>query len=164
MLDQAGIYNLFPLSTGMRVVLDEEGNRISSKESYQLSNYAAICIHGCPDCLSLGIKSKSGQFSEKYSISKYILDLLFRYNTAEIRLEENTSDIQIKETLEKHNMIILSKKIDEKNKNYEDLENKIDGLIGQKFENKLLKLAGNWVDCPISNSPHIELSYLLCLI
>lgn len=159
-IKQRGIQNIFPLGIGLRSVDD---TLEFQRESEKLREFASICIHGCPDCISLGNKSKPNQFVEKYSISKYLLDMLFSYRTSEIRLASNTPKEKITEILQKYNIIIITKKLYKPEDNYDDLEKLISDLIGKQINGRFVKLSGKWFDCKIALQPYVEVAYMIGL-
>ena len=71
---------------------------------------------------------------------------------------------QIENTLRKYNMVILTRTLADPNQTADDLETLVTSLIGKELDNKLYKISGKWIDCPISNSPSVEVSYLISLI
>jgi len=161
-IKQAGIQNIFPLGIGLRPIEDDIIE--FQRESEKMREVASICIHGCPDCIALGNKSKPNQSVERYSISKYLLDILFKYNTNEIRLYSDAKLEDIEKVLQKSKVVILSKKINDSKCDYEDLEKRISDLIGKRIDSKFIKLSGKWFDCPITNPTHIEISYMMGLV
>lgn len=158
------IFNLFATFTGLRDVLGQDGTELGQLDSYRLKNATDVCIHGCPDCISIGSETKTHTLSERFSISKYLLDLLFRFHTSEIRITDNFDMDQIENTLRKYNMVILTRTLADPNQTADDLETLVTSLIGKELDNKLYKISGKWIDCPISNSPSVEVSYLISLI
>lgn len=159
LLRNAGIQNIFPHSIGLRQIDDEQPLR----ETEKIREMASICIHGCPDCISLGSKAKPDQFSEKYSISKYLLDLFFRYNFNNLLLESRASIDMIKQKLSEFKTAILVKKIMSV-EDYDDFDKIISDLIGKEIKNEFIKLSGKWYDCHISNKPFIEIFCILGLV
>jgi hypothetical protein len=50
----------------------------------RIKEIANVCIHGCPDCISIGNKCSVGGYKEKYQISKSLLDEYFMFLTTTI--------------------------------------------------------------------------------
>lgn len=158
-----GIHNLFPLGIGLRRNEDDDDD-IPYTTYEKRRELAGICIHGCPDCILLGNKSKPNQYVEKYSVSKYLLDILFRASVNDARLNYDSEYAKIEKTLRDNEIVILSKKIHNSKDNYDDLDSVISNLIGKKINGKFIKSSGFWIDCPISNPAYVEISYLLALV
>jgi len=154
---QTGFRNIFPLGIGLRQLDDDEPLRTTEKTR----ELASICIHGCPDCISLGSKAKPDQFFEKYSISKYILDLYVKYNSEDLVVDLELIE-KVPKILEKSGSAIIAKKIN-KVSDYDELDGKISDLIGKKVGEKYIKLSGKWYDCQLSESPSIEVFCMLGL-
>ena len=163
-ISNSTIFNLFATSIGFGGTLNQAGEELDITDSYRLKNAADICIHGCPDCISIGYHTKTHWLSEKYSISKYLLDLLFRFHTNEIRITDDLDMNLIENTLRNHNMVILTRTLANANQTANDLETFVTSLIGRELDDKLYKISGKWIDCPISDSPSVEVSYLISLI
>ena len=149
-INDAGIFNIVPLSIGLRQLDENQPIR----ETEKTREMASICIHGCPDCIALGSRAKPDQFSERYSISKYILDLFFKFKSSHLILDSKSSFEEIQDRIEKNGFAILCKEIIEV-KDYDDLDNDISNLIGKEIKENIVKVAGKWYDCPISNNPHL---------
>ena len=152
------------MTIGLGSIVDQGGIELDQSESYRLKNATDVCIHGCTDCISIGNKTKTQPISERFSISKYLLDLLFRFHTDEIRITDNFDRAEIEKTLRSHNMVILTRTLANANQTANDLETFVTSLIGRELDDKLYKISGKWIDCPISDSPSVEVSYLISLI
>jgi hypothetical protein len=150
-IKNSGIINTFPLSIGLRQLNEDEPIR----ETEKMREMASICIHGCPDCISLGSRAKPDQFAERYSISKYMLDLFFRFKSSHLIHDSNSSFNEIRKTIENYGLAILHKKIS-KSSDYDDFDNDVSRLIGKSINEQYVKLAGKWYDCQISRTPNLE--------
>ena len=151
---------MFPYTIGKRALPNE------TVENKTIQEIANICIHGCFECGLLqgnysGIK---GPKLEKFYVSKYLLDMYFKFHTERIRKRFDTSDSDIIDFLDKDpsHMIILSQKSANPN-DFNELIAKMNLLLGETEGNRLVKFSGVWFDCPIS-SPEIEMSILLAMI
>ncbi len=159
----SGIQNMFPHSIGKRGLI--QNGITNTTESKKIQEIANICIHGCFECGLLkgnysGIK---GPKLEKFYVSKYLLDKYFKFVTQKIRIDIDTNTSEIEKIFKEHKMVIISQKIGNANDIYQVMS-KMNSLIGEEFDEKLVKFSGLWFDCPISNSPEVELSILLSVI
>jgi hypothetical protein len=160
-----GIQNMFPNSIGKRSLIQPNGTA-STTESKKIQEISNICIHGCFECglLQGNYSGINGPKLERFYVSKYLIDLYFRFISQNIRVDVNTNMNEIEQILKQNNMIIISQQIDENVHDFSLLMKKIQSIIGEKFDGKLIKFSGLWFDCPISNPFHIEVSILLGLI
>ena len=139
-VSRAGIENMYPLSVGKR----------DSRDTHQkIQQIASICIHGCFDCLLLNESFGHIRSSEKFFVSKYLVDLYFKFLTNKLRIDSSSPLTDIETILKKEKMVLLVKKIDNANNTFQELFLKTDQLLGKKIDNKLVKLCGFWFDCPI---------------
>jgi len=160
----SGIQNMFPQSIGKRALILQDGTE-ETTESKKIQEIANICVHGCFECgllqgNYLGIK---GPKLERFYVSKYLLDKYFKFVTQKIRVRFDANDSDIEEILKKYQMIIISQKNGNSN-DFTQLMTKMNTLIGEEYERKLVKFSGLWFDCPISNTPEIEMSVLLGML
>jgi hypothetical protein len=163
-IQATGIFNLFATFTGLNQLFGQGGEELDISDSYRYKNATDVCIHGCPDCISIGNKTKTEEVSERFSISKYLLDLLFRFHTDEIRITDNFDRAEIEKTLRKYNMVILTRTLANANQTADELETLIASFFGRTLDDKLYKTSGKWIDCSLSNTPIVEVSYLISLI
>ena len=70
-----GVMAIFPLSIGYHSV----DYSTSHQEGDRFKEIATICIHGCPECISIGRKCQHSSFHERYNISKFAMDELLNY-------------------------------------------------------------------------------------
>lgn len=162
-IKNSGIQNMFPHSIGKRALI--QNGVVNITESKKIQEIANICIHGCFECGLLqgnysGIK---GPKLERFYVSKYLVDKYFKFVTQKIRVNVDANVSDIEKIFEEHQMIIISQK-SQNGDNFNQLMIKMNLLIGEEYNKKLLKFSGLWFDCPISNSPEVEMSVLLSVI
>ena len=158
-IENLGIQNMFPLSIGKRSLPTE------TNENKIIQEAANICVHGCFECaLLLGNYSGiGGPKLERYNTSKNLIDLYFRFQTDKIRIDYDQSVNEIIAFLKKNNMVIISKRGSQQN-GFDDLIAKMNLLIGEEEDNKLVKFSGLWFDCPILDSAEVEMTILLAMV
>ena len=61
-------------------------------------------------------------------------------------------------------MVILTKTLSSSTQTADELETLVASFFGRTLDNKLYKTSGKWIDCSLSNSPIVEVSYLISLI
>ena len=156
------IQNMVPISIGKRHLENPDG--INSGENKKLQEISHICVHGCPECILLNSYSgPSIPKLERFHISKYLVDLYFKFVTKKIRISLNENISNIENIVKQFGMVIISHKVNTK----QDLDSsikKLNSLIGEKVDGKLIKFSGIWFDCPISDDSKIEISILLSVI
>ncbi len=164
-IKNSGIFNMFAHSIGKRSLLQPDGTE-STVESKKIQEIANICIHGCFECglLQGNYSGINGPKLERFYVSKYLIDLYFRFITQNIRVQFDTNMTEIEQILKENQMIILSQEINENVHDFSKLLTKTQSIIGEKFDGKLVKFSGLWFDCPISNPSSTEVSILLGLI
>ena len=145
-----GISKLFPIGIGYHAVDYTNDPR----EAERFREMANICLHGCPECISIGRKCNYGSFYEKYNISKLALDELLNHNIKELMVTSLSIDETLK-ILKKYEVAILSVPcIDEKL--YGELLTKLNSLslqlVGREMNGKHVKLSGYW----IGTTPNFE--------
>ncbi len=156
------IENMFPISIGKRPLQKPDGANVENKKIQEIAH---ICIHGCPECLLLNSYSgPSIPRLERFYVSKYLLDLYFKFVTEKIRIRSNESISNIEKILNQYGVIIISQKITGTNCDFSDLLTKINSLIGEKFNSKLVKFSGIWFDCPITKPSDFNISILVSVI
>jgi len=158
------IENMFPISIGKRPLIRSDATD-DGTENKKIQEIANICVHGCPECILLNsFSGPSIPRLERFYVSKYLVDMYFKFVTEKIRVryDANTSDIE--NILKQHGMVIISQQISGHVHDFNQLMTKVNSLIGEKFDEKLVKFSGIWFDCPISNAPEVEISVLLGLI
>jgi len=138
-----GRSRLFPISIGYHAM--DYSNR--SQEADRFKEIAGICLHGCPECISLGKKCHLGSFQEKYSISKYALDELVNYVMREVTLTEPPiSDIL--SNLKNHGIVVVKGVCNDQeacSKLVDKLNMLIMGLTGREVNGGRVKFTGHWV-------------------
>jgi len=90
--------------------------------------------------------------------------LYFKFVTQKIRLSLDAKTSDIEKIFAQHGIVIFSQKINRNSHDFSQLMTKVNLLIAENFNGKLVKFSGIWFDCPISNSPEIEISVLLGVI
>jgi len=139
-----GISKIFPIGVGYHAVDYTNDPR----EAERFREMANICLHGCPECISIGRKCNYGSFYEKYNISKLALDELLNHNIKKLRVTSLSMDETLK-ILRKYGVAILSVScVDEKL--CEELLTKLNSLslqlVGREMNGKHIKLSGYWID------------------
>jgi len=156
-----GLTTIFPLSIGYHSM---DYSR-EHQEADRFKEMATICIHGCPECISIGRKCQHGSFHEKYNISKFALDRLVNFVLKHVTLNMPSSDQALK-TLGEHGFAILKGScVDEHT--CEELVRNMNALIlqivGKEAGNGYVKFSGHWVNMNLT-SGEIEYYYLLKVI
>jgi superfamily II DNA/RNA helicase len=146
------VENYFPASIGFHLSRGVTGIQPSERINIaeRVKEAVSICIHGCPDCVVIGSKCNAGAFTEKYNISKSLLDKYFYYKTKPIRLHVNAKQEEIESTLRKYRAVIIEVEIEKDSKTTHDkLMDVVLGLNGRKLDIGMIKFAGLWVDSPL---------------
>lgn len=161
---QSRIENLVPISIGKRPLIKSDGTN-DGTENKKIQEIAHICVHGCPECLLLNsFSGPSNPRLERFYVSKYLVDLYFKFITKKIKVELNESISEIENIINQYGVVIFSQKINVTMNNFNPLLMKVNSLIGEKFNGKLLKFSGIWFDCPISKYAEVEISVLMSVI
>ena len=91
-LNTATTRNIFPYSIGTRSL------NLNRDENKKLKEVASICVHGCPECILLHSYSGPSSIpaSERFYVSKYLVDLYSIFVSQKIRVnfDVNRSDIE----------------------------------------------------------------------
>jgi hypothetical protein len=139
-----GKSRLFPVGIGYHAI--DYSNR--PQEADRFKEIAGICLHGCPECISLGRKCHLGSFQEKYSISKYALDELVNYVLREVTLTEpSISDILC--NLKNHGIVVVKGVCNDQeacSKLVDELNMLIMELTGREVNGGRVKFTGHWVN------------------
>ena len=163
-IKQSGIKNLVPISIGKRPLIKPDGTN-DDIENKKIQEIAHVCIHGCPECLLLNSYSGlSIPRLERFYVSKYLVDLYFKFIIKKIKAGLNDSISDIEKIVNQYGVVIFSQKINDTMNDFNPLLKKVNSLIGEKVNGKLLKFSGIWFDCPISKSPEVEISVLMSVI
>jgi hypothetical protein len=101
---------------------------------------------------------------ERFHVSKYLVDLYFKFITEKIRVDSIETISNIEKIVNQFGMVIISQKGNNTKQNFDSLLRKVNSLIGEKFNGKLIKFSGIWFDCPISENSEIEISILMSVI
>jgi hypothetical protein len=144
-----GSRSIFPLGIGYHGVDYSQ----LSMDADRFKETANICVHGCPECISIGRKCHVGSFFEKYNISKIALDELLNYLLKEA-IVESFSESEIIKVLKSHGFAIIKLSCNDEKSCEEaakELNSKILALSGQDLNGGHIKFAGHWVDVDISS-------------
>lgn len=131
------------------------------RQAERIREIRNICLHGCPDCISLGNKCIAGGYKEKYSSSKLLLDEYFYYLTNEIRMPYNSTTSEIEALLRSKRAIFLTLEINQNPDEIKRLQDRILSLNGKKLGDSYIKFGGLWVE---SNLEQVPLTYRYCAI
>lgn len=157
------IQNMVPISIGKRHLKKPDG--ANGGENKKIQEIANICIHGCPECILLNSYSgPSIPKLERFYVSKYLVDLYFKFITQKIRVESNETISNIEKIINQYDMVIISQKGNDIKQNFDSLLRKVNSLIGEKFNGKLVKFSGIWFDSQILEDPEIEISISMSVI
>lgn len=158
-LSSLGIQNAFPGSIGRHVALSMG---LDHQSAERLKEVFAICIHGCPDCITLGNKCDAGAFEEKYQISKALIDEYVRFMTQNIALPYDASGGEIEQKLRAYGATILVGTSDSKGGDaHENTMQRSRELEGKKVDKGYIKFAGLWIDNPPETH---EIQYRILLV
>jgi hypothetical protein len=153
-----GNTRIFPIGIGYHAV--DYSNR--PHEADRFREAANICLHGCPECISIGRKCHLGSFYEKYGISKLVLDDLLNNLIQEVTISK-PSPSQILDTLSKHGFVVIKGSCDEQHacqKLVNNLNAQVLELVGQEVNEGRVKFAGHWVNMDFASG---ELKYYFML-
>ena len=110
-----GIGNMFPRSIGLRYTDDkddaDDGERhqpTQVRTAEKIKEISDICIHGCPDCILLGLKSFAGQYKERYLVNKYLVDCVFSEKMYEISLDESAAADKVENSAKRERVHTVS--------------------------------------------------------
>ena len=157
------IQNMVPISIGKRHLEKPDGT--NDGENKKIQEIAHICVHGCPECILLNSYSgPSIPKLERFHLSKYLVDLYFKFITEKIRVDSNETISNIEKIINQFGMVIISQKGNNVIQNFDSSLQKINSLIGEKVNGKLIKFSGIWFDCPISKNSEINISILMSVI
>lgn len=153
-----GNSRIFPIGIGYHAV--DYSNE--SQEADRFKEAASICLHGCPECISIGRKCHLGSFYEKYGISKFALDELLSHLVQEAILGKSSSS-QILTTLNEHGFAVLKGSCNDQ-QSCRELVNNLNAqvleLVGKKLNEGHVKFAGHWVNMDFASG---ELNYYYML-
>lgn len=158
---ECGNTRMFPIGIGYHAV---DYSR-ESQEAERFKETANICLHGCPECISIGRKCHLGSFFEKYGISKFLLDEVLNHIIGRATLS-NPSLSQILSTLNAQGFAVLKGSCNEQHACQELVKNvntQILELVGQKVKDGYVKFAGHWVNMDFVSS-QLNYYYLLKVI
>lgn len=145
-----GISRLFPVGIGYHAV--DYSN--DPREAERFKEMANVCLHGCPECISIGRKCNYGSFYEKYNISKLALDELLNYNLKKLTVTSLSIDETLR-TLKEYGVAILTASCTNE-RLYEELLTRINSLmlqlVGREISGRHVKLSGHW----IGTTPNFE--------
>lgn len=153
-----GTDKLYPITIGYHAV-DYTQN---PQDAARFKEAATICLHGCPECISIGRKCHNGAFYEKYGISKLLLDELLSYLLREATIYEFSTK-HIVNLLSKFGFAVINIKFQDK-KTYQKVMDGIDRqlleLKEQQIDNKHIKYAGHWINLDLKDG---KLNYYFML-
>lgn len=122
------------------------------READRFKEVVSICLHGCPECISIGRKCHVGSFYEKYSISKLALDELLNYVLIDATFDSLSED-QILKILKGRGLVVIRVSCDQE-KSCEEISKNVNsqilGFSGREIDGGHIKFAGHWmnVDLP----------------
>lgn len=160
-IKEYGNTRIFPIGMGYHAV--DYSNR--PQEADRFREAANICLHGCPECISIGRKCHFGSFYEKYGISKLVLDELLNQLILEATLSQFSSS-QILNKLSEHGYAVIRGSCDEQHACPELVNNlnaQILGLVGQEVNEGRVKFAGHWVNMDFA-SGKLNYYYMLKVV
>jgi hypothetical protein len=146
---ERGYTSIFPIGIGYHGVDYSD----VPQEADRFKEVANICLHGCPECISISKKCQLGSFYEKYGISKIILDELLKYLMREATLSDPASS-KIIGTLSEHGFAILKGSCDDKKTSAElvnRLNSQVLSLVGQEVDGGHIKFTGHWADVQLDS-------------
>jgi hypothetical protein len=149
-IKSCGSQSIFPLGIGYHGVDYSQLPR----EADRFKEMANICLHGCPECISIGRKCHVGSFYEKYNISKIALDELLNYLLKEATVD-SFSENEIRRTLDRQGFVVIRLSYDNEKtceKITEELNSQILAFSGQQVsDGRYVKFAGHWVNVDLSS-------------
>ena len=160
-IKEYGNARIFPIGIGYHAV--DYSDR--AQEADRFREAANICLHGCPECISIGRKCHFGSFYEKYGISKLVLDELLNQLIQEATLSQSSSS-QILSKLSKHGYAVIKGSCDEQHACQELVSNlsaQVLGLVGQEVNEGRVKFAGHWVNMDFA-SGKLDYYYMLKVV
>ena len=148
-IKEYGSSRTFPISIGYHAM--DYSNR--PQEADRFKEAASICLHGCPECISIGRKCHLGSFYEKYDISKFALDELLNYLIQEVTITEPSAS-EILKTLNTHSFAVLKGSCNEQQVCKELVNNLsvlVLELVGREVNGGNAKFAGHWVNMDLTS-------------
>lgn len=112
----------------------------------RIKEISNVCLHGCPDCISIGSNCTSGGNREKYQISRTLLDLYFEFATSRIRVKHDVPLDEIESKLKAANAVIMTLDIGSSNHTEERLKDRVLEISGRQVDSKYVKFAGFWIE------------------
>lgn len=158
---ERGNSRIFPIGIGYHAV--DYSNE--SQEADRFKEAANICLHGCPECISIGRKCHLGSFYEKYGISKFTLDEVLSHLLQKATLSKSSSS-QIMKTLSAHGFAVLKGSCNDQQscqKLVDDLNAQVLELVGEKVNEGHVKFAGHWVNMDFA-SGRLNYYYMLKVV
>ncbi len=156
-----GLESAYPTSIGFHAV----DYSTDPSDADRFKEVASICLHGCPECISLGSKCVAGSFRERYSVSKYALDRLLLMRMQPF-IVNNLDKAGILERLGQDGLAIL-RVLCQSSEDYDDVTDGAMELIldiaGQNVDGKYVKFAGHWADLDYDTSG-LAYYYLLAVV
>ncbi|MDH5770624.1 MAG: DUF1998 domain-containing protein, partial [Candidatus Bathyarchaeota archaeon] len=157
-IKEYGNLRIFPIGIGYHAV--DYSNR--PQEADRFREAANICLHGCPECISIGRKCHLGSFYEKYGISKLVLDELLNQLIQGATLSQSSPN-QVLNKLTRYEYAVIKGSCDEEHA-CQELVNRLNaqilGLVGQEVKEGRVKFAGHWVNMDFASG---ELNYYYML-
>jgi hypothetical protein len=145
-----GSPSMFPLGIGYHGVDYTQ----LSREADRFKEMATICLHGCPECISIGRKCHVGSFYERYNISKFALDELLNFLLKDATIDHYSED-DILKILESKGFAIIRISCDDKaacTKITNEMNANILALSGKQLTGgHHIKFSGHWLDVNISS-------------
>jgi hypothetical protein len=147
-IKEYGSSKIFPIGIGYHAM--NYSNR--PQEADRFKEAANICLHGCPECISIGRKCHVGSFYEKYNISKFALDEMVNYLLQGVTISE-LSPNEILSTLTKYGIAVVKGSCNEQQA-CKDLVNNLSALVlelvGREINGGHVKFAGHWVNTDLT--------------
>jgi hypothetical protein len=160
-IKEYGNASIYPIGVGYHGV----DYSIEPQEADRFKETASVCLHGCPECISIAGKCHLGSFYEKYGISKLVLDRLLAHVMQKATLDKPSLN-QILQTLSQHGYAILAGSCNDAD-SCKLLTDKLNSLAleldGQEVNEGHVKLAGHWIDLD-SGSGQLRYCYMLKVI
>ncbi len=160
-LRQYGVQSLYPVGIGYHAI---DYSR-TPQDADRFKETSSVCLHGCPECISLGRKCSAGSFRERFSVSKYSLDRWFANAISPFIRDEPHADT-LQEGLREHGLAILRVRCpssaDYQTRTKGAME-MILGIAGSNLNGKHVKFAGHWIDID-RETQELTYYYLLTVI
>lgn len=152
------VTEFFPSSIGYHRVADSTDIQTAERRREVFD----ICVHGCPDCISIGNRCETGSFAEKYNISKIMIDEFFKYATDAFTADIDSGRENIEKKLKGKGTVIVRQRI-YSDKDEERLMALALGLDGTELGDRYVSFAGFWIDCS-PDATSVDYSIMLMLI